>query len=292
MTTTESSADRKGVVVGVDGSDPSRHALAWVQAKSDVLGPVTPLLAYQLDPVVDGSGLAYAYVELTEKMEEAAKTRLVNSLPEDEEITSRATLVTGHTGRSLVSAAKNADLLVVGNRGRSAAQETLLGSVGSYCVKHANVPVAVITEDTKIEETIDRIVVGVDGSPNSVAALTWALDHVSEEGRILALGTWAVPPYSEAFPISEGEMEARIRAKIEHAITSARSSSRRETEPRIEIQVRYGDPRIVLRDAADDADLLVIGARGHSGIAHLILGSVATSLLHHPTIATVVVPAT
>jgi len=58
----------------------------------------------------------------------------------------------------------------------------------------------------------------------------------------------------------------------------------------VEVEVVLGDPRMVLRDMAADADLLVVGARGHRGAAYLLLGSVTTSLSHHPTVPTVVVP--
>jgi nucleotide-binding universal stress UspA family protein len=58
----------------------------------------------------------------------------------------------------------------------------------------------------------------------------------------------------------------------------------------VETHIGQGDPRIVLRDLAATADLLVIGARGHRGVSYLLLGSTTTSLLHHPLSPTVVVP--
>ena len=55
-------------------------------------------------------------------------------------------------------------------------------------------------------------------------------------------------------------------------------------------RLEYGDPRTVLMDAAEEADLMVLGSRGHEGVAHLLVGSVTTSLVHKPVVATVVVP--
>jgi nucleotide-binding universal stress UspA family protein len=60
--------------------------------------------------------------------------------------------------------------------------------------------------------------------------------------------------------------------------------------PSVETAVLSGDPRAVLRSAGADADLLVVGARGHGVLEHLLLGSVASALAHHPTVPTIIVP--
>jgi nucleotide-binding universal stress UspA family protein len=60
--------------------------------------------------------------------------------------------------------------------------------------------------------------------------------------------------------------------------------------PPVEMLVLAGDPRAVLLSASADADLLVVGSRGHGVLEHLLLGSVASALAHHPTVPTIVVP--
>ncbi len=59
---------------------------------------------------------------------------------------------------------------------------------------------------------------------------------------------------------------------------------------RFDIRVEMGDARNILRDASRGSDMLVVGARGHRGVAHLLLGSVATGLVHQPIVPTIVVP--
>ena len=56
------------------------------------------------------------------------------------------------------------------------------------------------------------------------------------------------------------------------------------------MQVGEGDARAVLQQLGPDADLVVVGRRGHGRLAHALLGSVTTSLLHRPVAPLVVVP--
>ncbi len=283
------------VVVGVDGSDHSRRALAWAVAKTDVLGPVTPVLAYSMQPLGDGLGMPSMYYEIDRIVKEDAEERLKATIEGFPGLAERARVMCRSAGPALVGASADADLLVVGSRGRSAAAETLFGSVGSYCVKHATVPVAVITEETAIEPTINHAVVGVDGSPNSVEALIWALRHVDPDGDVIAAGCWTDHVFSEP-PGPNPELEAATTSLVNRAVDDALAAVGSEAveaawaRPAVIIDIRQGDPRIVLRDLAASADLLVIGARGHRGVSYLLLGSTTTSLLHHPLSPTVVVP--
>ena len=178
---------------------------------------------------------------------------------------------------------------MVGSRGRSALAETLLGSVGSYCVKHSTVPVAVVTNDTPTGRPLSRVAVGVDGSESSRAALRWAIDHVDPDGTVVAVGAFDPAAYAVEGHVPPIDL---LRKQTEKALEDsvAAVDGNREGGPRIDLEVRLGDPRSELGSAGEDADLLVVGARGHRRVSYLLVGSVATSLLHHPTCATVVVP--
>ncbi|MEL6982931.1 MAG: universal stress protein, partial [Actinomycetota bacterium] len=163
----------------------------------------------------------------------------------------------------------------------------LLGSVASYCVKHASVPVAVIPPGTVADAPLDDLVVGVDGSTNADAALRWAADHVAPGGRIIAVVCKGPGPYAlELIPPQPMET-SELRQVGEKAVARAIP----DVDATVEVEVLHGDPRVLLRNRAAEADLLVVGARGHRGAAYLLIGSVTTSLVHHPTVPTVVVPA-
>ena len=93
-------------------------------------------------------------------------------------------------------------------------------------------------------------------------------------------------PCAPRLPIER--FEANARYTLNHAVDTAREAT--GTDRQIVATMVDGDARHVLRRASADADLLVLGARGHRGFAHLLLGSVTTGLVHQPLVATVVIP--
>lgn len=289
------------VVVGVDGSAGSARALDWALHKVDGLGPVLPVAAYHVEALGDGIGTPTLYQDLTELMAEDARNRLKSALSVTHpELLERSRVVRGYPGPALVRAAADQALLVVGSRGRSALAETLLGSVTSYCVKHADVPVAVIPESTPTNQPLTHMVVGMDGSGNATSALRWAIRHLAPGGRITALHSWLISPYVMELVPPPPTIDEQARLVIERSVDEAvaeESASAEDPEARarelkavIEVKTVIGDARNVLPEAAAEADLLVVGARGHRGASYLLLGSVTTSLIHHPTTATIVVP--
>lgn len=279
------------VVVGLDGSDGSEVALDWAVHKSATLGPILPIATSYVDGLGDGVGVGDPglYRDVWRIIREQAELRMAESLNKNyPDLVDRGQVIKGYPGPALVEAAKNHQLLVVGSRGRSALAETLLGSVASYCVKHATVPVAVIPRDTPTDEPLNHVLVGIDGSPNSTAALRWAVDNVAPGGQITALGSWTPAPWSMEMVPTLPEMGEETRRSIQRVVNRVVGETSEDVSIRIE--TKTGDARRVLRTAAADADLLVVGARGSRGVPYLLLGSVTTSLIHHPTVPTVVVP--
>ncbi len=61
--------------------------------------------------------------------------------------------------------------------------------------------------------------------------------------------------------------------------------------PTIKTGVSYGHPGSVLIDLSEDADMVVVGSRGHGGFRGLLLGSVSTYVVHHARCPVTVVPA-
>ena len=287
---TKSSKSDGSVVVGVDGSEGSRVALEWALHKADRFGTVRTVTAFRHGLLGDGFGTP-ALAEPGEQIyREAAEHRAKIVLDAtDPSLLETATIVKSQAGAALVEASEEASLLVVGNRGRGALAETFLGSVGSYCVKHSKSPVAVITEGSPTTGPLSRVAVGVDGSENSRAALRWAIDHVDPDGTVIVVGAYDPAAYAvEGYAPAVAPLATQTRKALEEAVAEVTGNA--ASGPLIELDVRIGDPRSELRAAGAEADLLVIGARGHRRVAYLLVGSVSTSLLHHPTCATVVVP--
>jgi nucleotide-binding universal stress UspA family protein len=117
-----------------------------------------------------------------------------------------------------------------------------------------------------------KVVVGVDGSANSEAALRWALaDAEKHDGQVTALFVWQVP--FSSFP-GLYDREALEKASKEFVIEKVSDVAPTPTVPVLPL-VAEGDAAEALVVASEDADLLVLGTRGRSALAGLLVGSVS-----------------
>jgi nucleotide-binding universal stress UspA family protein len=152
------------------------------------------------------------------------------------------------------------------------------------------------------------IVIGVDGSPGSDAALRWALD----EARLRNATVRVVHAY-EAPQLSAAEAGVGLGAPAAHAVFSPneveqfQASAEKEAHgvierslsrvagdsddgPKIERSARLGSPAQALIEEGREAELLVLGSRGRGGFLGLLLGSVSQQLAHHPPCPLVILP--
>ncbi|HUC27319.1 MAG TPA: universal stress protein [Streptosporangiaceae bacterium] len=139
------------IVVGVDGSQASREALAWALRQAELTrGSIDAVTAWH-KPVVVG-GMPYGPLAALEQSDFArfAETTLTNSISAvvgaDSAVSVRPVIQQGNAARVLLDAADGADLLVVGSRGHGGFAEALLGSVSQHCVHHAPCPVVIIRD--------------------------------------------------------------------------------------------------------------------------------------------------
>ncbi len=181
-----------------------------------------------------------------------------------------------------------ADLVVVGRIGGSAGPGLLhVGSMAEWLAHHTDRPIAVVGGAVNLETR--SLLVGVDGSPGSRAALRWAsgLSAVSDVRIVVAA---VEQPYREWTPSDSPknwrrELEHRIRTKFAADLTSAG----------IEFQalaLRGSNAADALLQAAKDerTDVVVVGARGLGGFSDLRIGGVALKTLHRADRPVVIVP--
>jgi len=141
---------------------------------------------------------------------------------------------------------------------------------------------------------MERIVVGVDGSPGSEAALRWALKLAHETGaRLEAVAAWEltygwIDGYWPDIQRWSKEAAAAATELLEKAIAAA-AHDRPEGAETIRTVVE-GPPAQVLLDRSKGADLLVVGSRGRGGFTGLLLGSVSQQCVHHARVPVAVVP--
>jgi nucleotide-binding universal stress UspA family protein len=132
-----------------------------------------------------------------------------------------------------------------------------------------------------------RIVVGVDGSAASDAALAWACD----EGRlrdalVVALHVVVVPYELPRIPIEapQDELERKGKQILDDAVARAPTGG-----VSIEAQLLEGSPAQLLVEASNDATMVVVGTRAHGRLASFVIGSVSSALIHHAQSPVVVV---
>ncbi len=126
-----------------------------------------------------------------------------------------------------------------------------------------------------------HIVVGVDGSPSSIAALRWAIRQAKLTGSSVdAVTAWQVPTAYGLAPIGEDafDFEADAKKILADALNEVSGT---ESGVVIRSSVVEGNPADVLVWAARGADQLVVGSRGHGGLTAALLGSVSQHCVHH-----------
>lgn len=136
-----------------------------------------------------------------------------------------------------------------------------------------------------------RIVVGIDGSESSRAALDWAYDEAKRWGADLdVVHAWSYPyAYGvEGAVVVPPQTLADDATKLgEEEITALRA--RRGDGVKVTLVVEEGGAAHSLLDRAKDADMVVVGSRGHGGFYSLLVGSTADQVVHHAVCPVVVV---
>ncbi|MHB8219978.1 MAG: universal stress protein [Acidimicrobiales bacterium] len=262
------------IVVGVDGSDGARSALLWAAAEAMRRGA-------PLDVV--HSWLAVGEHAAAQRVAEDGASAVSLIYPGVHVTTS---VTQQPPAQALVEASADAELLVVGSRGLGGFRGLMLGSVSAQCVEHARCPVVVARDRPIAEEPRNgmaaggaRIVVGVDGSPGSAVALRWSVDEaVRHQATLMVvcawqptpLGGYMVPP-TEGYQRAADEILSEAVADVHH----------QEPDVKVEVRGEFGAAVQVLVDAAREAQLLVVGARGHGGFTGLLLGSTSQAAVRH-----------
>jgi nucleotide-binding universal stress UspA family protein len=138
-----------------------------------------------------------------------------------------------------------------------------------------------------------RIVVGVDGSPSSKAALAWAVRQAEQTGgSVEAVIAWHYPAMASAVPLAPiGENYTADYG--EYAAQALNGAVLETVDPdgpvKVSSTVREGNAAQVLLDESAGADLLVVGSRGHGGFTEALLGSVSQACVHHARCPVVIV---
>jgi len=205
----------------------------------------------------------------------------------------RTKLAFGRPFEKIARAGMEAELVVLGRHGAGTFMELLLGSTAERVVRSAAAPVLIVGQ--KAAHAYRHPIAGVDMSPTSRRALELCLRVLPDPSVLEIVHAYdlLVEHALRRGGASERDLTKRRRQERAEAARILRSFLDGVGVGRCCRQhVRPGDPRSVLlgRAKRSRADLIVVGAQGHSALARMLLGSVAVATLRNAECDVLVVP--
>ena len=277
------------ILVPTDFSDAADAALADAKALSRLFGASLHVLHVFEDPYATGTFAPEVYAPLPPDVREGLlrdiEARLAERITDaDRQQCQAATeIVTGPTAKKIVdyAVAHGVDLIAMGTHGRTGLAHLLLGSVAERVLRTA--PCPVLTRRDTMHPTITRVLVPTDFSAASDAALDYArvvasrfnatvhLLHVVENSTIIG----GMEPSAADTPGVRSAMLEDARSRLSLRAHPAGVPAVADSE------VIFGVPEITIVEyaRARDASLIVMGTHGRTGVAHLLMGSVAEKVV-------------
>jgi nucleotide-binding universal stress UspA family protein len=275
-------SEELGVVVAVDGSPSSTAAIRWAAHDAELRD--SPLTIVHATPPVVGTWPTMAALPGVSKWQQDVGQKI---LEEGVAVATQATAAALHistemlptaTVPALVELSCEAQLVVVGNRGRGGLARALLGSVSMGLVHHSRCPVAVIRQETSSLAELQGapILLGFDGSPASETATALAFEEATRRrAELVVLHAWWG---SGAYEFSLDWDDLRI--DVEQSLAAQLAVwQRRYPDVSVRSTVVRDQPALRLADYPSAAQMIVVGSHGHGGIASMLLGSVSTAVV-------------
>ena len=292
------------IVVGYDGSASSVSAATWAAEEAVARDAPLSILSCAVMPVGIGwAAGAAAVVEDGWTFVERAATEQAEALAVQirrahPTLRGSIDVRVGAPREVLVDASHDAALLVVGKTGAGAVKTLILGSVANSVVRRSACPSVLVPAGAVHRRhagdgvSRGRIAVGVDGSPQSDAAIAWALDEAAaRKSEVVLVQAWS---FSYPGPVVESGAAHDAAAKEASRILDAAVAAASSRRPEVPVSGRLVEDSAshALLDQAESADLLVVGSRGRGGLRSMLFGSVASAVTEHASCPTVVVHST
>lgn len=303
---TPGSSKSLGILLGFDGSDHATRALHWAAVEALSRGlPLTVLTTFTVPRMIAGEGTPHISEDSlarrsAEQVVDTAREYLADFPGE-----ASFQVEYGDAAGVLVAHSADAEIAVVGARGRGGFIGRLLGSVSSALPAHANSPTVIVDEgyeppegsgESKYTRKDQRpVVAGMDQSKGSKLAALQAAEAAAAQQVTLRL-VMAIPPldgallwYPELGP-REDETERRRRELEDQLQEHVQWLSALFEDLTITPAVVDGLPVEVMQDETRDSQLTVVGTRGRGGLASALLGSTSRGVIMHASGPVMVVP--
>jgi nucleotide-binding universal stress UspA family protein len=285
------------VTVGIDHSETSTAAVQWAAELANASElPLRVVHAWQIPYIAFAPEMMGPLPDeaLLREWAEEFVAKQVAELGIDE---AERVIVHGSAGAHMAEESDDDCLVVVGRTGRGAKVmlarivDGLLGSTARYLVHNADGPVALVPSDSRWT-TSPRVIVGVDGTTASLAALRWAVESLPADAKITAL-RYIIPwvsdplvPVDNSFnPTLVANAEAEVAKWVDEVVDASSRPGRK-----VRVQADIGAASWALTTASRDADMVVVGHRDRSVLATRLLGSVADHTVRHSHVPVIVVP--
>jgi nucleotide-binding universal stress UspA family protein len=301
-----------GIVVGYDGSPESRLALSWAAATAKRRGSRLTLLHSVNLSFIPGFP-AFDTSQVEPELQDAAKRLVDDGAMRAGDALDASRIQTqywlGSPAAQIVEASNDADLVVMGSRGRGRLTGGLLGSTSYAVAAHAHCPVVVVRPSHELEEAPDTatgevasindglpqvvrpdashpVVIGFDGSEPAMRAVQAAADVAMEEGaqlriahvvQVPSIDSWAYEETAHAGTVHAHSLREHADDALEAAVRLAKA---KHPDLHVSTEVLYGNPARAIADLGSTAGLIVVGSRGRGGFRGLLLGSVSHNVIH------------
>ncbi len=261
------------ILVAYDGSSDAERALLW--AADEAVRDGAPLRVVTIENVSASPWGGDIRRRDPEEGERAEK--MLTDLGLEDYVVEHHT---GHVTGTLLDLAESASMIVLGSHGHGRAAEAAIGSVSQHVARHAPCTVVVVRAPKRPSSA--RIVVGLDGSPMSAAALEYACQRAERTGEIVvAVHGWKV--HTPSADVLRSEPRSITDAVEDKEVLVGESvAGVREAHPDVVLATEAVPvaPGQLLVDASADAALVVVGSRGHGYFSGMLLGSISQDLLH------------
>ncbi len=288
-------ANTPAIVVAVDGSDASNAAVEWAANAAAKRGePLHLVSAYTTPQFMYADGLVpppelYEELQADANAKLAAATALVEAFATQAgvDIAVESSVHEASPIDLLLDLSETAVMIVMGSRGLGGLSGLVMGSVSAAVVSHAECPVVVVRKDN-VPDAASKygpVVVGVDGSEISRAAVALAFKEADARGaQLRAIHSWQESTLQTGYV---GVVETQ--QQIDQIVAARREMLHQELQPFLEQYPNVDVVEIVererpiqaLKQAADDAQLLVLGSHGRGGFRGMLLGSTSRALLQY-----------
>jgi nucleotide-binding universal stress UspA family protein len=293
-------SERNGttIVVGIDGSPGSQAAAGWAIDEAQLgSSPVAAVYAWHLATMAYGApGFVPPAAEEIEAEGQQVLEQVLAGIDGGPGAKLRLRVFDGRPAEIIRKVAEDPQvgLVVVGSRGHSSMSDVVLGSVSHALSHRCPKPLVIVPRTWRSQPmatATSRIVVGVDGSPESLAALRWAAgEAVARRVRLEVVAAWTLNNAVLSDDVPPGQSIDTALEQAAHEMAERAVAGLNLPDLDSKVIVVPGPAAAILIEQADGADMLVLGTRGLGKVREALFGSVGHACVHHSRVPVVIVP--